>query len=250
MGTGGMDLDDPGWTRLVGGYHVPYDPRKALRALERGESPAIAWRELWSELYHQGDVGEASYAAVPHLVRIHASRRTRDWNTYALVAMIDEARRDGRNPELPAGLRAAYDAAWSQLVHLGLHELGAAEDPPLVSSIISVLAIGKASSHLVDWPSCIRKVSESRFSLSPDCFEQSTFATLHANTKQPAAVSRGGLFRCVHRDEESVLCRPGSDLLFQALRLSTIGAGEFNGRVRDGIGFGLPAGTTRPAKDG
>ena len=48
----------------------------------------------------------------------------------------------------------------------------------------------------------------------------------------------------------SVLCRPGSDLLFQALRLSTIGAGEFNGRVRDGIGYLLPARTTRPAKDG
>jgi hypothetical protein len=58
-----------------------------------------------------------------------------------------------------------------------------------------------------------------------------------------------------HRVEEisvrlSVLGRPGSDLLFQALRLSTIGAGEFNGRVRDGIGFRLPANTTRSAKDG
>ena len=48
----------------------------------------------------------------------------------------------------------------------------------------------------------------------------------------------------------NVLGRPGSDLLFQALRLSTIGAGEFNGRVRDGIGFRLPANTTRSAKDG
>jgi hypothetical protein len=49
---------------------------------------------------------------------------------------------------------------------------------------------------------------------------------------------------------DAVLSRPGSDLLFQALRLSTIGAGEFNGRVRDGIGFRLPANTTRSAKDG
>src|SRR5882757_6650893 len=48
----------------------------------------------------------------------------------------------------------------------------------------------------------------------------------------------------------SVLGRPGSDLLFQALRLSIIGAGEFNGRVRDGIGFRPPASTTRSAKNG
>jgi hypothetical protein len=54
------------------------------------------------------------------------------------------------------------------------------------------------------------------------------------------------------RDEEkrSVLGRPGSDLLFQALRLSTIGAEDFDGRVRDGIGYRLLAMTTRSAKNG
>lgn len=46
-----------------------------------------------------------------------------------------------------------------------------------------------------------------------------------------------------------VLCRPGSDLLSRVLRRSTIGAVEFNGRVRDGIGFRLHAMATRPAKD-
>src|SRR5437870_9755843 len=46
-----------------------------------------------------------------------------------------------------------------------------------------------------------------------------------------------------------VLGRPGSDLLSQGLSHSTIGAEEFNGRVRDGIGFKLLAETTRPAKD-
>ena len=47
----------------------------------------------------------------------------------------------------------------------------------------------------------------------------------------------------------SVLGRTGSDLLFQVLRLSTIGAGEFYGRVRDGIGYRPPAKTTSPAKN-
>ncbi len=46
-----------------------------------------------------------------------------------------------------------------------------------------------------------------------------------------------------------MLGRPGSDLLSRVLRHSTIGAEEFNGRVRDGIGFMLLARTTRPAKD-
>jgi hypothetical protein len=114
-----MDLDDPAWGRLLGGYRVPYDPRKALRALEQGDDTEGAWAELWNELHHQGDVGAASYAAVPHLVRIHAARGVPDWNTYALVAIVEEARRESRNPRLPANLRDAYEAAWHQLVELG-----------------------------------------------------------------------------------------------------------------------------------
>jgi hypothetical protein len=138
-----MEFDDPQWDRLQGGYRIPYDPRNALRALEQGNDTGAAWQELWNELYHQGDVGEASYAAVPHLVRIHAVRGVPDVNTYALVAIIEEARLCGHNPALASNLRDAYDAAWRQLVKLGLHELGTAEDRELVSYIIGVIAMGK-----------------------------------------------------------------------------------------------------------
>ena len=46
-----------------------------------------------------------------------------------------------------------------------------------------------------------------------------------------------------------VFGRPGSDLLSQVLRHSTIGAEEFDGRVRDGIGYKLLAKATRPTKN-
>ena len=49
-------------------------------------------------------------------------------------------------------------------------------------------------------------------------------------------------------DRLAAFCRPGNDLLSHALRRSTIGAEEFNGRVRDGIGFRLLAKITEPAK--
>src|SRR5215217_4338147 len=71
-----------------------------------------------------------------------------------------------------------------------------------------------------------------------------------SSTNKTAAISGGRCSQITVEEVSSVLGRPGSDLLFQALRLSTIGAGEFNGRVRDGIGFRLPASTTRSAKDG
>ena len=88
--------------------------------------------------------------------------------------------------------------------------------------------------------------------------ETTTRRTGTANAKSRRGKCHGGLLvsvrafasHVVDHEEVSVLGRPGSDLLFQVLRLSTIGAGKFYGRVRDGIGYRLPANTTRPAKDG
>ena len=48
----------------------------------------------------------------------------------------------------------------------------------------------------------------------------------------------------------NALGKPGNDLLSRALRHSTIGAGAFHGRVRDGIGCGRSASITRPTKGG
>src|SRR2546421_37383 len=86
-------------------------------------------------------------------------------------------------------------------------------------------------------------------SIRPVLIDRSARSIEQPRTQNPAAVSRGGFF-FDHRVEKFVLGRPGSDLLFQALRLSTIGAEEFNGRVRDGNGFRPLARTTRSAKDG
>src|ERR1700733_12784891 len=73
---------------------------------------------------------------------------------------------------------------------------------------------------------------------------------MHAKQQNAALPKESGvLFDRDSKEEILVLGRPGSDLLSQGLSHSTIGAEEFNGRVRDGIGFKLLARTTRPAKD-
>src|SRR5262249_17818493 len=89
----------------------------------RGEDVTEAWNELWNELHHQGHIGEASFAALPHLVRIHEMRRIADWNTYAIAGVIELARDTPRNPPLPLAFRGAYEAAWERLVELGSREL-------------------------------------------------------------------------------------------------------------------------------
>jgi hypothetical protein len=138
-----MDFDNPNWSQLLGGHRLPYDSKRALQALDQGGDRDAAWDELWNELHHQGDVGEASYAAVPYLVRIHIAHGIADWNTYALVATIDECRREGRNPVLPYDLRGEHEQAMVLLAERGLLELKLAGDPNLSRSIIAVVAIWK-----------------------------------------------------------------------------------------------------------
>jgi hypothetical protein len=66
-----LPLDDPRWKILTGGYRVPYDVSVPLGKLfEQGESKEL-WDELWQELHHQGDIGPASYAAVPTSWSLH-----------------------------------------------------------------------------------------------------------------------------------------------------------------------------------
>ena len=68
-------------------------------------------------------------------------------------------------------------------------------------------------------------------------------------TQNAASVMRHRVVPSDHKEGMLVLGRSGNDLLSRVLRHSTIGAEEFNGRVRDGIGFGLLAQITGPAKD-
>lgn len=85
---------------LIGGYGIPYDPRPALDRLASDRSAALD--DLWENLYHQGDVGPASYAAVPRLV---------DAGELFLVAAIEIARHEPHNPEVPSELKGDYEQA-------------------------------------------------------------------------------------------------------------------------------------------
>ena len=136
-----LNLDDPRWKELTAGYRTPIDLRPLLQRLESDAGAKAAWDEVWQELYHQGDIGEGSLVAVPHLVRIHHQRGVPDWNTYALVATIELARGKGSNPDVPDWSRAAYDQALRDLAQIGLKELPRAAGQETVRSILGFLAI-------------------------------------------------------------------------------------------------------------
>jgi hypothetical protein len=113
LGCGGtrrmLPLDDPRWATFNGGYKVPYDASAALdRLFVDGPSEEL-WEELWNELHHQGDVGQASYAAISHLVEFVRRSPRLDWNPLGLVACIELER--PHNPPIHTELADDYFAA-------------------------------------------------------------------------------------------------------------------------------------------
>ena len=138
-----LPLDDPMWKTLNGGYKIFYDASADLRRLEGGEN---VWDRLWEDLHHQGDVGETSYAAVPHLVRIMKRSPHRDWNLYSLVSTIEIERHRKTNPPLPEWLKDDYQAAWSELLDVAIDDLRVTDDLLMLQSILGAVALAK--SHL------------------------------------------------------------------------------------------------------
>ena len=143
-----MLLTDSRWSTLAGGYRQPYDPRPALSKLVANVYTASAWEELWNNLHHQGDVGEASYACVTALVDLYSSENVPDWNLFALSAVIEVERHRERNPPLPEWLSEDYHAAWKQLDQLAVTALRKNTDSQTLQSLLAVIAIARGNLKL------------------------------------------------------------------------------------------------------
>jgi hypothetical protein len=140
-----LSLDDKRWEQLSGGYRTQFDPRASFSKLESNIQSENAWDELWEGLHHQGDVGDASYAAVPHIVRIYRQRRGDRWRTFGLVVLIELARGRGTNPEIPNWLKQDYFQAIQDLARIGSTEVIREDDTYTVRAMLSVIAIAKGA---------------------------------------------------------------------------------------------------------
>ena len=82
--------------------HAPVERRPSRRA-------DTIWFELWSSLCRQGDTYSASYAAVPHLVRIARLPAFKyRYDPLLLIASIELARLEHRGPAIPDDLVDDY----------------------------------------------------------------------------------------------------------------------------------------------
>ncbi|MER8424190.1 hypothetical protein [Mesorhizobium sp. M1403] len=142
-------LEDKRCSNLIGGYKTIYDPRPALRALALQYGNKSIWDELWNELHHQGDVGDASYAAVVEIAHISEGHAPAYWGAYGLAATIEEARLvDGRNPPIPDWIEPHYKIAWQTLFQLALRDLAVSADDETINCALAVVALHRGRFNL------------------------------------------------------------------------------------------------------
>ena len=116
-----INLDDSKWSELEHAYGKAGDIPALLREVEADPTPKTApevepWFTLWSSLCHQGDVYSASYAVVPHLVRLAlATGGTIASDFFELPNEIEISRKAGRGPELSTDLEKDYLDAIAKL---------------------------------------------------------------------------------------------------------------------------------------
>ena len=133
-------------TSLLDAYGNPFDPAPLVAQWRHGDRYEAA-SILWERLYHQGELGSASFAAVPILVEMLASLSLPDWNAYALVATIEEARVNS-DVLVPAELASDYTNAWKSILAPALRDLAGASQDELVRSILAVIAHAKGQHSL------------------------------------------------------------------------------------------------------
>ncbi len=144
-----LSLDDPTWRTLTHAYGNAVAIPELIRGLAFAPGPSAGpraepWFTLWSSLCHQGTVYSASYAAVPHVVRIALEARGVIEPAFLhLPTAIELARLDGRGPAMPANLEPAYREALAQLVDVVNQHADDPWDETMTLCSMAALAIAK-----------------------------------------------------------------------------------------------------------
>ena len=114
-------MDDPRWSRYDGAYPGrPFDVRPLIARFQRLSVDDALWAVVWAELYHQGDVGEATYALVAALAPYLSRSPQLDGQALHFAATVELARASTRNPRLPPELQEAYEHALHELPRIAL----------------------------------------------------------------------------------------------------------------------------------
>ena len=158
-----LSLTDARWSALLDAFGassgIPNLLEDAENLPEDSGGQTEPYFSLWSALCHQGDVYSASYAALPHLVRIIEANPDRfRWTLLLLVHAIEVARSEGRGPTVPDDLIGSYSEALARVPVIASQLLGRDMGEEELRVILAACATAKG------FPSIGEAITE----LSPD----------------------------------------------------------------------------------
>lgn len=151
-----LALNSQEWSLLRHAYGPASDTPALLRQVAADPRPvadegAPPWEPLWSRLCHQDDVYTASYAAVPHLVKIaRTTQGTIDFSFLLLPACIEISRRKGRGPAVPESLADAYHRAVRGLADGVFRHAAEDWDDSMARAAAAALVVAKGHASLGD----------------------------------------------------------------------------------------------------
>jgi hypothetical protein len=146
-----ITLDNHLWKTLEGGYKILYDVSIPLKKLEQATDEKEieeVWTELWNELHHQGNVGIASYLALPQLVRIAVNKDLYNWNLLGICSTIEQQRHLGDNPQLPGEYQDYYNDGLEVLKQFVIANINRKTDETTFRIALSTLAVCEGKINL------------------------------------------------------------------------------------------------------
>jgi hypothetical protein len=149
-------LESGPWKHLKHAYGHASDIPELLTQLSQNTRPMRdykdePWFSLWSALCHQGDVYDASYAALPHIVQIGIEASgSIDTGFFLMPACIEIFRTSGRGPDIPPDLEKAYFKGLRGLHECAYRHASDVWSSSMAQSVAAALAAATGQLGLAD----------------------------------------------------------------------------------------------------
>jgi len=147
-------LSDSRWSKISHAYGFAIDTPDLIRTLtsfpESANFDDEPWYSLWSSLCHQGDIYEASLAALPHIVNILESNPQKAGFDFIALPTSIEICRLKSEMVVPEYLRVAYFEAVQKLASLVPLFLVSSHDYHSVQGATAAIAVSAGKFELAE----------------------------------------------------------------------------------------------------
>ena len=167
-----ISLNQKEWFALKDAYGRAENIPAYLSAVKADPSPKDAydedpWFSLWSALCHQGDVYSASFAAVPHLLRIAKTARWPfAWDLIGLPVSIEVAR-IRKGIQISPDLEGDYRASLKQIPGIVFQNVESAWDHVFTQTATAALALCQGQVDLAEAIMELGPITAKRFLEDP-----------------------------------------------------------------------------------